>query len=215
MTTPRLHLPEILFAGREDDAVAALRAYYRGDDYTGSAWDAFDPGATRAESADVFTADDALSPALLSTPLKGRAVRELLGTQREPLEALLRDVGPDRDFIDVDPDPAGDDMKGAYALYEALKELSGVGPTIASKLIARKRPRLFAIIDADLRRTVFQETRKDSHLGRRLLREELSKDDRALWNRLAGYRQAAGLDAHVSTLRVFDVLAWMDATGRA
>ena len=96
-------------------------------------------------------------------------------------------------------------------MREALKTLPKIGPTIASKLVARKRPRLFPIIDSDLRRTVFHETRKDGYVGRALLHAEFSAQERTIWQRLESYRCAAALPAEVTTLRVFDVLAWMEA----
>ncbi|WAC16886.1 DUF6308 family protein [Micrococcus sp. SL257] len=159
----------------------------------------------------MFTSDDVASAALLNTPVPGHAVVHLLITQRERFAGLLEAVGPDRDFIDVDPDPSGKDMAPVYALYEALEGLADVGPTIASKLLARKRPRLFPIIDSDLRRTVFHETRKDGYVGRALLHAEFSAQERTIWQRLESYRCAAALPAEVTTLRVFDVLAWMEA----
>ncbi|TKD55456.1 DUF6308 family protein [Micrococcus luteus] len=211
MTAPQLHLPCIVASDQTERAVDLLGRYFTSGKFIGSQWDGFDPSGTRAASANVFTSDDVASAALLNTPVPGRAVVHLLITQRERFAGLLEAVGPDRDFIDVDPDPSGKDMAPVYELYEALKTLPKIGPTIASKLVARKRPRLFPIIDSDLRRTVFQETRQDTHRGRQLLHAEFSAQDRTLWKRLASYHSAASLPTEVSVLRVFDVLAWMEA----
>lgn len=211
MTAPQLHLPRTVFSDQTERAVDLLRHYFTSRTFIGSQWDGFDPSGTRAASANVFTSDDVASAALLNTPVPGRAVVHLLITQSERFSELLRAVGPDRDFIDVDPDPSGKDMAPVYELYEALKTLPKIGPTIASKLVARKRPRLFPIIDAELRQTVFRETRQDTHMGRQLLHAEFSAQDRTLWKRLASYHSAASLPAEVSVLRVFDVLAWMEA----
>lgn len=211
MTAPQLHLPRTVFSDQTERAVHLLGHYFTSRTFIGSQWDGFDPSGTRAASANVFTSDDVASAALLNTPMPGRAVVHLLITQSERFSELLRAVGPDRDFIDVDPDPSGPDMAPVYELYEALKALPKIGPTIASKLVARKRPRLFPIIDAELRQTVFFETRQDTHTGRQLLHAEFSAQDRTLWKRLASYHSAASLPAEVSMLRVFDVLAWMEA----
>lgn len=211
MTAPQLHLPRTVVSDQTERAVDLLGHYFTSPKFIGSQWDGFDPSGTRAASANVFTSDDVASAALLNTPVPGRTVVHLLITQSERFSELLRTVGPDRDFIDVDPDPSGKDMAPVYELYEALKTLPKIGPTIASKLVARKRPRLFPIIDSDLRRTVFYETRQDTHVGRQLLHAEFSAQDRTLWKRLASYHSAASLPAEVSTLRVFDVLAWMEA----
>ena len=211
MTAPQLHLPRTVISDQTQRAVDLLGHYFTPDKFTGSHWDGFDPSGMREASANEFTSDDVASAALLNTPVPGHAVVHLLITQRERFSELLRTVGPDRDFIDVDPDPSGKDMAPVYELYEALKTLPKIGPTIASKLVARKRPRLFPIIDAELRQTVFYETRQDTHRGRQLLHAEFSAQDRTLWKRLASYHSAASLPAEVSMLRVFDVLAWMEA----
>ena len=213
MTAPQLHLPRTVVSDQTERAVDLLGHYFTPCKFIGSQWDGFDPSGTRAASANMFTSDDVASAALLNTPVPGRAVVHLLITQRERFSELLRTVGPDRDFIDVDPDPSGKDMAPVYELYEALKTLPKIGPTIASKLVARKRPRLFPIIDAALRQTVFHGTRQDTHRGRQLLHAEFSVQDRTLWKRLASYHSAASLPAEVSVLRVFDVLAWMEANG--
>ncbi|RFP70497.1 hypothetical protein D0N42_08080, partial [Micrococcus luteus] len=211
MTAPQLHLPRTVASDQTELAVDLLKVYFESRKFIGSQWDGFDPSGTRAVSANVFTSDDVASAALLNTPVPGRAVAHLLISQRERFSELLRAVGPDRDFIDVDPDPSGKDMAPVYELYEALKTLPKVGPTIASKLVARKRPRLFPIVDAELRQTVFYEVRQDTHRGRQLLHAEFSAQDRTLWKRLASYHSAASLPTEVSVLRVFDVLAWMEA----
>ena len=211
MTAPQLHLPRTVASDQTERAVDLLQLYFKSRKFIGSQWDGFDPSGTRVASANVFSSDDVASAALLNTPVPGRAVVHLLITQRVHFAGLLEAVGPDRDFMDVDPDPSGKDMAPVYALYEALEGLDDVGPTIASKLLARKRPRLFPIIDSDLRRTVFHETRQDTHRGRQLLHAEFSAQDRTLWKRLASYHSAASLPAEVSMLRVFDVLAWMEA----
>ena len=211
MTAPQLHLARTVASDQTERAVDLLQLYFKSRKFIGSQWDGFDPSGRRAASANVFTADDVASTALLNTPTSGHAVVHLLITQRERFAGLLEAVGPDRDFIDVDPDPSGKDMAPVYELYEALKTLPKIGPTIASKLVARKRPRLFPIVDAELRQTVFYETRQDTHRGRQLLHAEFSAQDRTLWKRLASYHSAASLPAEVSVLRVFDVLAWMEA----
>lgn len=211
MTAPQLHLPRTVVSDQTDRAVDLLGHYFTPGKFIGGRWDGFDPSGTRAASANVFTSDDVASAALLNTPVPGHAVVHLLITQRVHFAGLLEAVGPDRDFIDVDPDPSGKDMAPVYELYEALKTLPKIGPTIASKLVARKRPRLFPIIDAELLQTVFHETRKDGYVGRALLHAEFSAQERTIWQRLASYHSAASLPTEVSVLRVFDVLAWMEA----
>ena len=127
MTAPQLHLPRTVASDQTERAVDLLQLYFKSRKFIGSQWDGFDPSGTRAASANVFTADDVASTALLNTPVPGHAVVHLLITQRVHFAGLLEAVGPDRDFIDVDPDPSGKDMAPVYELYEALKDL----PTVA------------------------------------------------------------------------------------
>lgn len=195
-------------------AVGILKAYYSqvsgSSGYTGGAWDSFDPSGTRFSSTNRYTADDLISCALLSTPIGGRAAIELLSGQGAEFTSLLEAIGPDRDFIDVEsPDTSSFDA--VRALFRALVALPGVGETRATKLLARKRPRLVPIVDGVIKRTVFNGASR--HWAP--LHAALSANERALWNRLVEAREAAGLSETVSVLRVFDVLAWMDGSGNS
>jgi len=86
-----------------------------------------------------------------------------------------------------------------------LNTLPGIGTTIASKLLACKRPKLRPIWDTvvaavtDARATQWEP-----------LRIALRADDHALHHRLLRLRDAAGLPDSVSALRVFDVIAWRE-----
>lgn len=202
--------PSLLPDGHER-ALRALRDYYApltGKDhgFTGGAWDSFDPSSSRAVSANTFTSDDVTACALLSAPIHGRAAIELLDRQRRRFEVLLEDVGPDRDFVDVDVRSA--EFEPVQRLYRALVELPGIGETRATKLMARKRPRLVPIVDAVVRQEIFND-------GPRHwipLHDAFVARDRCLWQRVAEIRAQAGLGAEVSVLRVFDVLTWMDGS---
>ncbi len=119
-------------------------------------------------------------------------------------------IGPDRDFVEV-ASADGPDFEAVRSLYSALQGLAGIGETRATKLIARKRPRLVPIVDDVIKRTVFNNaTRHWSPLH-----EALNKDEKALWNRLVHLREQADLSPYVSVLRVFDVLAWMEGSGNS
>lgn len=217
-TTPYagLHLTPSLLAGAEDRAVGVLRYYYRPlrgkkAGFTGGAWDSFDPSGTRAAMVNTFTADDLVSAALLSAPITGRAAVEVLDRRRDEFERLLTDLGPDRDFVD---EPSVKDAEGfapAWKLWRALRDLPGIGPTRASKLMARKRPRLIPVYDGVIKQYVLAST------GNQWvpLHAALTAHDRALHRRLLRAREMAGLSVAVSPLRVFDVLAWMDGSGNS
>ena len=95
----------------------------------------------------------------------------------------------------------------AWVLEDALRGLPGIGRTIASKLMARKRPRLVPIYDKVLRRVMGLEEGQWVPLNL-----ALRADGQALQKRLLGLRDAADVPAAVSALRVLDVIAWRDGT---
>ena len=125
----------------------------------------------------------------------------LLDTRRGVFEALLTELGPDRDLV-TETHPWAPDWVG-WRLWAALMELPGVDATTASTLFARKRPRLRPMYD----NVVFSVIRSHDIWGplRALL-----QDDPALHPRLVALHDAASLAPWVSPLRVFDVLARMD-----
>lgn len=86
--------------------------------------------------------------------------------------------------------------------------MNGIGTTIASKLIARKRPRLYPIWD-----TVVVDvlgTRGGPHLTP--IHTALRADS-DLRRRIVAARNRAELPNTISELRVLDVLAWMQGKG--
>lgn len=201
--------------GLESRAVALLNHYFRplagkNDGFTGGAWDAFDPSGTRGQSGDVFTSDDVLSLSLLSIQIYGRAAFDILVTRKNELNDKLRALGPDRDFATL-PSANGSDFAPVRSLYRALVDLPEVGEVTATKLIARKRPRMVPIMDSVVKRAIFSDT----PFQWESLHKALGADNRKLHKHLLKLHCAANLSASVSPLRVFDVLAWMDGSGNA
>lgn len=208
-----VQLPKILNPDAEGQAVRVLEHYFkplegRNKGFTGGCWDTFDPSGKRAASADVFTADDLVACALLSAPIPGRAAFDLLQERRDEFNDALGAIGPDRDFVELES-TEGDEFGPVRALYRLLKTVHEVGETTATKLLARKRPRMVPIVDSVLVKKVFNGS---SRHWQPLL-EALRADDRRLWDRLVRLHARAELPAEVSVLRVFDVLAWMDGSG--
>lgn len=209
-----LTLPLVLEAGREAEAVAQLRRYYglqlpSRDAYTGSAFDTWDSTGTRAADADRFTADDLVAVTFLSVEVTPRAAYQLLVSRATEFSALLEELGPDRDLAEV-AEPLADEWAG-WDLLGALRDLPGVGPTTASKLLARKRPRLRPVYDDVVARVMGVRERQWEPL-----RLALRDDGLRLHRRLLHLRDSAGLPAEVPALRVLDVLAWLqgkDAQG--
>ena len=125
----------------------------------------------------------------------------LLDSRSDRFSELLQELGEDRDLVE-EREPWSDDWSG-WLLWKELMRLPGVGATTASKLLARKRPRLRPIYDS-----VVAEVIGSTQLWEPL--RSLLNSDPALHERLLRLRRDAGLFEAVSALRVFDVVTWME-----
>ncbi|MBO1755282.1 DUF6308 family protein [Allobranchiibius sp. CTAmp26] len=209
-----LTLTPSLQPGAQDQAVAVLKEYFthRGASgnllYSGGAFDGWDPSGTRTASENIFTADDIVAVSLLSVDVPGQAAISILETRRNEFATLLGAVGPDRDLVDEPSIEEG--VFPGWPLWRALMDLPGMGPTTVSKILARKRPRLIPVYDSVIRTHVFN----NSGMQWVPLWNALRADDGAQQQQLVQLRASAGLPEYISPLRIFDVLAWMDGTGR-
>ncbi|WP_433830835.1 DUF6308 family protein [Actinoplanes sp. CA-015351] len=206
-------LPEALRNPDDEAALRLLRRYY-GDPVTGAgaaigaAFDDWDSTGTRLADADRFVADDLVAVSLLSVRVPGAAAVVLLRDRADEFAELLGAIGPDRDLVD-EAEPLTDDKWPGWRLQAALRTIDGIDTTIATKLIARKRPRLRPIWD----RVVAEVTGARKHQWEPL-RAKLQEDDRSLQRRLIGLHAKAGLPEQVSPLRIFDVIAWREGKDR-
>jgi hypothetical protein len=190
-------LPACLASDGLDQALRYLHIDY-GQPYTGAH---FDTWAAATNNPDRFTADDVIAVSFLSVVVPPMAARELLDTRADEFAQLLEAVGSDRELADQ-AEPVADDQP-ASVLYAAVRGLRGVGRTIGTKLLARKRPRLLPIYDSVVSRVCGIE-----YYHWEPLRQALRTD--GLQDRLLDLRQGAGLGPEVSALRILDVVAWME-----
>ena len=209
LTIMSFHLPPSLQSESNEAALRQLRLYYGPDFgepgyFTGAVFDGWDSSGRRTEDSNRFTADDLVAVTFLSVRVKVRPAYLLLGPKAEHFNALLQAIGEDRDFTDVNGRDITSDSP-AWTLDTELRKLPDVGRTIASKLMARKRPRLVPIYDKVLRQVMGLAE------GHWLpLNAALRADDQALQKRLLELRAAVNLPESVSALRVLDVIAWRD-----
>lgn len=198
-------IPVVLQSDNSAAAADVLRRYfgdpYPGSDYTGASFDAWDSLATRADDSNRFTADDFVAITLLSVDAGPRAAVEVLRDRRTEFNDLLAAIGPDRDLAN-EKGPF-DSSWPAWALENRLQTVPGIGLTIASKLIARKRPRLYPIWDTVVTRVLGT---RGNHLN--AIHAAL-RSQPELRRRLTAARADAGLPADISDLRILDVVAWM------
>lgn len=200
-----MKIPGPLLTNDPTDAARILREYF-GDPfprngYTGAWFDTWDSTASRQDDADRFTADDLVAITFLSVDAGPVAARVLLVDRADEFAECLHRIGPDRDLAD-EPGPIDRSWR-AWQLETKLRTVPGIGTTIATKLIARKRPRLYPIWDTVV--TDVLGTRK-AHLVP--IHTALTTDP-YLRRRLQVARESAGLPATISELRILDVIAWM------
>lgn len=203
-----IRLPKVLVADDDGAAVEVLRRYFTeplvktGYLRSGARWDTWDSTGTRGRDADTFTADDLVAVTMLSVDVSPDGAQILLRERVDEFGELLVAVGPDRDLADE-----ADELTPASPvcrLEAALWTVPSIGRTVASKLIARKRPRLFPIYDRVIGEVL---DTKQAHLEP--VRTALRADDGTLQRRLVSLREQAGLDEAIPALRILTVLAWM------
>jgi len=234
-------LPQILEAAHTERAVAYLQKYfatdpYAGPMYTGSLFERLGGGGDAKPIRNEITRDDLLSLSLLDVAVPGLQVAQLLEPQeragnidlkevvtreftaselpydlkqiQEILESIPTDVG-------LSSKKAAEHLEAGNLLWTALRR-KGFGPTRVSKLIARKRPKLFPIIDSVIER----ELNTDSVGFYENLHTVLRAEDKALSRHLKSIRAEAADQpgncalAALSTIRVLDVVVWMAARKR-
>jgi hypothetical protein len=205
-------LPDALRTNDDGKALDLLEKYYEPefeskDAYTGSVFDNWDSSGTRQGDLDRFTADDLVAITLLSIRVRPSVAHDLLVRRADKFGELLQEIGPDRDFVD-EAEPFTR-RSPEWRLHDELSDVTGVGRTTASKLMARKRPRLVPIYDS-----VVGQVTGTTSVQWEPLRQALRADGHALHERLMRLRTAARLPEAVSALRVLDVIAWMEGTGR-
>src|ERR1022692_4134953 len=207
-------LPHALQTPDDADALQFLRVYYQqrpgtplGTLYTGARFDGWDSLGSRAADLDRFTVDDLVAVTFLSVAVPPKAAWELLCGRPEYFSELLPMIS-DRELGEIDPGEI-DPRWPSWQLWERLRELRGIDWVIAGKLLARKRPRLIPVYD----RVVKSVTGGDQNFWTALCKA-LQQDDGALQERLIRLRDAASLPPAVTTLRIFDVITWMEGKAR-
>ncbi|HUY52752.1 MAG TPA: DUF6308 family protein [Streptosporangiaceae bacterium] len=87
-------------------------------------------------ACDEVTAEDLLAVSLLDIAWRPGAVRMLLGEHAGKVSGLLAPISSDLDLWDA----SDGDLATVCPLWDALRDMPGVGTATAAKLLARKRP---------------------------------------------------------------------------
>jgi hypothetical protein len=145
---------------------------------------------------DEITADDLLAVALLDITWRPEVVRILLDRQRRELSSMLAALPDDVDLWDSDDEVS----TRIDAMWDALVAIDGIGTASATKLLARKRPRLCPISDSVVIKAIGVPQRTWDVL-RCLLQDETCRAQ------IEALRPAAA--ARASLLRILDVILWI------
>lgn len=146
----------------------------------------------------LFTTTDLLAVTLLDVALPPDSIRRVLDTEGGSLSELLAAIPADVDLWNA----TDDDLANAEALYWSLRKLHKVGRTRASKLMARKRPKLIPVIDSVIHTALALGDDTWSELRACL-------SDPAVRESIEHIRPKHAPKVSISTLRLLDAAVWM------
>jgi hypothetical protein len=200
-------LDEILWDDRTPDL---LRAYFDpGDGYAGRWWDPLPPDS---HPPNEIGCHDLLAVTFLDVHVPGQVAGRLLYDKRyrDEVSGLLARVPTEVPLWLVD--------REGYAAADRLWNYfegkgTGMGHTIISKLLARKRPDLIPVTDSVLRCGIQRPDGTDFWAGYYHVLGGATPNYVA---QLTSLREVAGCSPEVTLLRVLDVAIWMTfSVGRA
>ena len=143
-----------------------------------------------------------LAVALLDITWRPQVVRILLGSHRQRLSGMLAAIPQATDLWDASDDV----LQHIDVLWDVLTAIDGIGTASASKLLARKRPRLCPISDSVVIKAVDVPGRTSDVL-RCLLQDPAARAE------IEALRPAIAAEA--SLLRILDVALWVSHSGSA
>ena len=177
--------------------------------FTGSHFETF---AGAPNPVNEVTAADLLAVQTLAVTVPSRAALGILETYAQRISELLSDIDPTLKLEEVRGEADFEAVLGkaspALAMWDLLRrntpeeERWDVGETIASKIMARKRPHLIPIDDSVVTRLVG----RGKNNSWRMWRDELCADN-YLTDRAGEIKEHVGR-SDLSTLRALDIVLW-------
>lgn len=146
----------------------------------------------------LLTTTDLLAVTLLDVALPPPSVRRLLESEADKFNNLLTAVPDEVDLWDA----SDEDLANAEILYWALRRLPKVGRTRASKLMARKRPRLIPVVDS----VIIEALALGDDCWTEL---RVCLNDPAICKSIEDIRPESAPTEVISTLRLLDAAVWM------
>lgn len=211
-----MKLPEILDSVHVEQAAALVKDYYtktnnRGDIQTGARFESWMGGGDAAEVVNTITADDLIAVTFLSVDVPAPAAIGILETHKGKISELLEQIPADLDLANLSVEDFASTLgqdSAAIQLWRLLRQSDaerwGVGPTTASKIMARKRPRLIPIYDSVIG-SVMEMKNSDKQWS---FWHEVLTDGSGLPERLKKIQEKSGVASEASALRIMDVVLW-------
>ncbi|WP_104168605.1 DUF6308 family protein [Arthrobacter sp. SX1312] len=211
----------ILNASHVNEAVELVKQYYgplkdTGRPRSGAHFDEWAGGGYRAEAANELTGDDFVAVSMLSVDVPPEAAIGLAGHRTGDVRRLLGQIPASLDFTTLTPTQfdahLGPDSP-AQQLWDILRGRQdypwGIGPTTASKIMARKRPKLVPVFDSYI--GPMMGLPKNSSADQWTVWHQAFQEDPRLASRLDAIRLAAGAPPSASRLRIMDIVLWLHA----
>jgi hypothetical protein len=180
---------------RRSDVAGEVQRYFEGAGFAGYLFD-----LEGSNPPFELTNDDIFALNFLDVPVRPYAYRAL-EDMRPRIHELLERIGPTSVLWEISG-PGEDPYDAANELWHLFVDIQDVGPTVSSKLLARKRPHLVPIHDHWVKQFYGDTNDYWMKLARALSNEEV----RAAIDRL---RPHGARGEALSLLRVLDVAIWM------
>lgn len=172
----------------------------------------FESLGTEQNLPDEITASDLLAVGTLSVHVPARATIAILGELAEDISGLLAQIPAETRIGELKDESSFNEHLGprspALALWDVLRRNADgeirwdVGPTIASKIMARKRPHLIPIEDSIVDRAIGRGRKNSWRLWWEVLHV-----DQFLERRASEVREHIARP-QLSTLRTLDIVLW-------
>jgi hypothetical protein len=196
----------------DPQAVEDLRAYYQDgpSSYPGRWFERIGTPQDQHRDRNRLTADDIVALSALSVRLPVTVSARLLGTYSLEITEFLTDIPAEVDLWNASRAHLGP-KSPAFHLFMKFRAMAwnggerGTAWVTAHKLLARKRPRLIPIYDAQVRGLVALGKGADWWVS---LQSAFTPEIRAHLDRA---HKAATLDPATTSLRTLDVILWMRA----
>lgn len=184
--------------------------------YTGSRFETLGGGGDRNEPNRI-TATDLIAVSMLSVYVPAQAAIGILDDLGDEIESLLARMPVEahlEDLHDTDFGAFFERDAPASALWSLLRQREdtwGIGPTTASKILARKRPHLVPIYDSVIADQVGIPNADDQ--WKIWFEAFQGVAGKVFADHLRSIRKDSGQD-HLSLLRVLDIVLWMEGKSK-